>query len=185
MIAVKLPQVDVTDTAIIASLSLITFEIMSELEKCFKVRYRSFTEGGGITYNEQVIENEVLANVGDEDFYTTLEKSITADMVCMQWLFSYAISQSSSITTTSAPTFVKKAKAGSAEVEYDKADSKTLPFLIDVEKTMGKFKADAQRKALSLGCAIDICDDCTFKAYLSNPDSFIQNSFLVVRSMCN
>jgi len=136
-------------------------------------------------YNEQVIENEEIGNIGNEDFYTNAEKSIIADMVCMQWIFSDAVNRSSTITSTTAPTFVKKAKAGSAEVEYDKADSKTLPFLIDAGKMMDKFKADAQRKALSLGCVIDICDDCTYKAYLSNPAAFIPINFLVVRSGCS
>lgn len=183
MIAAKLPQVNTADSAISEAMSVLTFDIMTELEKCFKVRYRSIVDGK-IVYNEAIPENEEESNIGNEAYYTNAEKSIISDMVCMQYIFSDAIERSSEITNTTAPKYVKKAKAGSAEVEYDKADAKILPFLIDAEMMMGKFKSDAQRKALKLGCVIDICDDCTYKAYLNNPSSFAINNFLIVRSGC-
>ena len=171
--------------------SLMCYEIMTELEKCFKVRYRSIVETV-LTELDRTLENENWENVGDEQFYKILEKSIVADLVCMQCLFKKAMELSNTIGTnstgtgTDAPpaTIIKKAEAGSAGVEFMPLETKNVPLLLDIKNLMSGFKASAERKALTLGCVIDINDDMVFKAYLNNPDKFVNPNFLIVRSNC-
>ena len=184
MVAIKLPgMLNVNDSASTAALSLFTYEIMSEIEKCLKVRYRAI-ESSVIVDKDPLAENENMDNVGNEAFYRPIEKSLIADLVAMQWLFRKPVEYIQSTAGTSGGTFIKKAKAGSAEVEYDKQDAKNIPLSINVKDMMAKFKADATRKALTLGCILDIADDLTFQAFLQNPDSFTIPSFIVVRSNC-
>lgn len=179
--------IDKNDTATQEEMSVITFEVMTELEKCFKVRYRRVVSSE-LTTLEELPENEEWDNVGDEQFYKAIEKSIVADLAAMQYLFNVMVGKTNTASSTSGggATFIKKAKAGSAEVEYDQfKTASSQAFILSNEKLLGKLKGDAERKALQLGCVIDICDDCIFKAYLNDPMAFVPNNFLVVRSFCS
>lgn len=192
MVGMKLSTlITVTEPTTEQAVSLMCYEIMTELEKCFKVRYRSMV-ANVLTELERLPENEKFENIGDEQFYKILEKSIVADLVCMQWLFKKAMELAATIGTnstgtgTDAPpaTIIKKAEAGSANVEFMPLETKNVPMLLNIQNLMSGFKASAERKALTLGCVIDINDDMVFRAYLNNPDKFINPNFLIVRSGC-
>jgi hypothetical protein len=192
MTAVKLPTlIDKDDATTQDDLSLMTYELMVEFEKCFKVAYREIVSNV-LTVLEQIPANATDSNIGNESFYKPIEKSILSDLLAMQWVFRKASELASSIGTNStgtgtdaAPgTILKKAVAGSAEVEFDKLDIKNVPLLIDAPRLIGGFKASAIRKALTIGCVVDINDDLVFNAYLQNPDKFINPNFFMVRSGC-
>lgn len=192
MTANKLPTlIDKEDSPTQLDLSLMTYELMVEFEKCFKVAYRSIVSNV-LTILEQVPENATETNIGNEDFYKPIEKSILSDLLAMQWVFRKASELAASIGTNStgtgtdaAPgTLLKKAVAGSAEVEFEKLDTKNVPLLLDAPKLIDSFKASAIRKALTIGCIVDIHDDLVFNAYLQNPDKFINPNFFIVRSGC-
>ena len=129
-----------------ATLSAFTLEVMWELEPCFEVRNYSGTED--------------LAKVGDENYYTQPQRNVIADIVAVYVLQLTAAQnvQGGAISNT----YLKKAKAGSAEAEYgqleiDKAMALTLkaPALID------NYKKAAIRKAAIMGCLFDITDEAT------------------------
>ncbi len=182
-----LTLIDKTDTVIIATFSISSFEIMTELEKCFKVRYRAIVDDV-LTYLEQIPENEVLSHIGDEQYYTILEKSIIADLAAMQWLFTRSLTQSAQMGTDATGQtniYLKKAEAGSASVEYGLIEPKNVPFIQSATSMMSILKSSAERKAKTIGCIIDICDDCTVNAMMQNPQNFVNPNFVIVRSGCS
>lgn len=183
--------INTEDSVTIDVLSMTCYEIMTELENCFKSRYRAIVDTQ-LTELDRIPENENWGNIGDEQFYKPLEKSIISDLVCVQYLFRKALELAGSIGTNTTgegdapepPTIVKKAEAGSANVEFMVLEPKNIPLMMDIQKLLRGFKDSAERKALTLGCIIDINDDMVFKAYLQNPDKFINPHFFIVRSGC-
>jgi hypothetical protein len=185
MVAVKLPQIDKADAATVNAVTVYGVEIMSELEKCFKARYRKIDTGSKLMNLDELPENETLDNVTDEQFYRQVERSIISDLVCLQYTFSQVVKLSAAITPTNLAKYIKKAKADDAEVEYAGIEPKNVPFLVDALRLMKQFKGDAERKATTIGCVIDITDDLTYLAYLENPAAFAPSVFTIVRSNCN
>jgi hypothetical protein len=102
-------------------------------------------------------ELEPFLNKGDAD-YTVLEMSLIADMVSIYLLLS-AFTKNS-LSTEGVSNFLKKAKAGSVEVEYDAHNASTSLGAVDAKSLMAILKDNASRKARLLGCILDICGDC-------------------------
>jgi len=119
------------------------WEIMNELEPCFKVGD---------------------ANIGDESKYTMVMQSIIADLVASYILLGVVGVNSQGSSSGSLPSvrYLKRTKAGSAEVEWGQISVKDSNVLfISADRLMTYYKADAAKKARGLGCILDICDDCT------------------------
>lgn len=148
-----------------AIVSTFTFEVMTELERCFEVR----------NYGQPITTD--WARVGDEQYYTQEQKQIVADLVAV-----YIIQMQAALNTGGSGganvlnTFLKKAKAGSSEVEYDQFNvnnAMLLTFKTDV--LVNIYKKAAIRKALLLGCVFDLTDDAslTFWEGQFTPQPFI------------
>lgn len=131
-------------------ISAFTLEAMHELEPCYRVR---FTEDG----------TEDWTRVGDEALYTVMQRSIIADLVAIYIIMTTMVATTGgSSGTPNLTTYIKKAKAGSVEVEYDQFKVKDGAMLsIDGKSLLEKLKADIMRKSRTQGCTFDICDDCT------------------------
>lgn len=137
-------------------------ETMYAVNKCFKVGY---LEDGTIDDSQ----------IGDEVNYTYLQRSIIADIVSCLILMTISTAMTASGSGETAGTtassssssggaiFLKKAKAGSAEVEYDQVDaSKAATLAMNGASLLASFKSGASRKMMAeYGCLLDICDDCT------------------------
>jgi len=163
MVLNRLPFV-VDTPSNVTLLSHFTLEVMNELEPCFKARI--VPETGAVVYSR----------VGNEEHYSVLQRSVIADIVAMYILLLKATETSGGSTAEGAAaplsTFLKKAKAGSVEVEYDQFKLKDSTILaIGNEDLLGQLKAGAVRKAAQLGCIIDICDDCSINISAGITDS--------------
>ena len=154
MVGNRLPFLDIADPDIELRLSNFTLEIMSMLT-CLK------KEG---------------AQIGHEEEYTVQEQSFIADLVALYELLrrnaeNYGASGSSS-TGASLGVFLKKAKAGSAEVEYDKLDAATISATAGSTNDLyNRLRNSAINKGAILGCLIDFTEesglifiDCTVPA---------------------
>lgn len=133
-----------------------TLEVAWELESCFQVRFVTDPITGIVTEDD--------TRVGLDSSYTILQKSIIADLVASYILTMIVVgnTQGNGGTPPSGSTFLKRAKAGSAEVEWGQFSVKDgAVFFIGAGALLDKYKSDAARKARGLGCIIDICDDCT------------------------
>jgi len=129
-------------------ISYFIFEVMAQLNVCFK---------------------KDDTDLGDETKYSTVQKSIIADLVSIYILIMQAGAVAGGVAGSSAATttFISKAKAGSVEVEYKQFDVKLGgSFAMASTDLITFYKKNAINKALSLGCIIDICDDCSVKAQL-------------------
>lgn len=143
-----------------------TTEIMHELNVC--------------------IEKEE-ADIGIEANYSVIQQSIIADLVCCYLLIStFAQNMNGGVTdtttgeTSGGNTFLKKAKAGSVEAEFDYLSVKDSAALLTTGPALlDSFKRSAIKKAASIGCIIDVCDDCSITVQgLSTPST----PFIVVSS---
>jgi len=124
-----------------------TLEVMHELGACFGV------------------EPE---DIGDEAKYTVLQKSIIADIVSVYILIiqmvanAGGVSSSSETVTPGDKKVLTSATAGSVSVEWSQFNSKSGASLnMSGGDLLMKYKKSAIRKARTLGCLIDICDDCS------------------------
>ena len=91
-----------------------------------------------------------------------MQRAIVADIVAMYLLLLKATESTAGDSTGTAPltTFLKKAKAGSVEVEYDQMKIKDSNLIaLDTEGLLSQFKNAAIRKAGQLGCIIDINEE--------------------------
>lgn len=134
-------------------ISAFTLEVMWELEVCFQVG---------------LVDDVYDPNrVGHEENYAVVQQSIIADIVATYILLiqgAQGITSTTEVVTPTIATFLKRAKAGSSEVEFGQLDSATFAFStsgIGVEKLLDKYKSSAIRRAAALGCFFDICGDCT------------------------
>lgn len=137
-----------------------TLELMNELETCFKVSHVLNVTTGEVTID--------LTRIGDENFYTVLQRSIVADLVCTYILMIAAYggdftTGSGTVPNEALKTFLKKAKADVTEVEYDQFDLRkdTASKFIGGADMISLYSKSAIRKARTLGCLIDICNDCS------------------------
>lgn len=149
MVLDRLPFVADTDnnTAIIGSFIA---EIMEELEPCFQVANQT---------NPPSPER-----VGDDDYYTMPQKALVADLASIYVLQRKAAENlypnESSTDTTNPNTYLKSAKAGTAEVEWGQIDFTKTGSSVTSGTLMDKLLANAIRKGRNMGCLIDICADC-------------------------
>jgi hypothetical protein len=120
-----------------------------------------------------------LTRVGNEEFYNVVMRTILADLVAVQILILVGLGvdftstvEGTLVQSKGLTTFVKKAKAGSAEVEYEQFDLKkdTASSLMSSTSLLDFYKFQAIRKAHSLGCIIDINTDgaLAVSLYLDN-----------------
>ena len=126
--------------------------------------------------------------IGIELNYTVLQQGILADLVCCYLLLStFAQNMNGGITdadgnTVGGNTFLEEAKAGSVEVKFGQLSVKDSAALISTGPALlNSFKRSAIKKAATLGCIIDVCDDCSVSVLL---DSTIEKPFIVVTSNC-
>lgn len=103
------------------------------------------------------------AEIGIETNYTLAEKSFMADIVAIAVVRVIAAGKSGGTTGTGAETpvqtFLKAAKAGSVEVEYDQFTLKdTYGFGTNTHDLLTRLKSDADRKARTLGWSYDLSD---------------------------
>lgn len=150
--------------------SSFTLEAMYQLELCFKVR---FVEGV-----------EDWSRVGDEANYSVMQRSIIADVVAVYVLsFTAALNANPAAGSQALGTFLSKAKAGSAEVEYDQFDiKKTSLMSLNAESLISTYKKSAINKGLQIGCLFDMCDDCSIM-WLDR--QLVVPPFIVITSKCN
>lgn len=140
-------------------LSNFTLEYMYSLEPCFQVA----TAKGTIA--------EDLTRIGDEDYYSIPQKSVIADLLAVMILTRNAATNS--VVTgggaATGTTFLKKAKAGEAEVEYEQFKIKDgLSWYLNPESLINRYKKAAINTAALMGCVVDICDDCSVSLVNSN-----------------
>ncbi|CAB4185081.1 hypothetical protein UFOVP1492_123 [uncultured Caudovirales phage] len=150
-------------TANVTLLSRITLEVMWELEPCFDVK-------------TSIVDGSVnVDRVGDEENYSVSQKSIIADLVAVFCAMAKAAAfvggdAQSPVPVLPQTTYINKVKAGTVEVSYDQftvKDSATLSLSSDA--MIGALKSAAMRKARTLGCIIDICEDCSLAVQLYTP----------------
>lgn len=126
-----------------------TWEAMAALEPCFNVT------------NATVPPNP--DNVGDEQYYSFIQKSIIADIVSVYMLMRLAIQNTAGDadagTAGTTGKYISKVKAGSVEVDYDIPNGKTALIIgSSYDSLRDQFRKAAVNKALTLGCIIDLCD---------------------------
>lgn len=94
----------------------------------------------------------------NEEDYSLLERSFIADLVSYFMLIKKSIDQTSGSDTSvsdgnaTIPTFLKKAKAGSAEVEFDSAYKNFSGFATDMKATAQLILDNGRTRAAQLGC---------------------------------
>lgn len=100
----------------------------------------------------------VAGNVGEEASYNKFQKSILADMVSVGILKRIVAQNSQSVSVAGATNnFLKKAKAGSAEAEFEQIEvDKTIAkdaLVIKAQNLIQLYVEDIVRKYGSLGCS--------------------------------
>lgn len=130
-------------------------------------------------YNEQLISRFIYeamtilqncflitpdTNVGDEQYYSLLQKIIIADIVAYHIVFSTTVgnAQGGSISTSgTAPVtkYIKTAAAEGISTSWDYLNIKNTAFLaMDAKDMMDKFANNAKCNARQLGCTVEVCD---------------------------
>lgn len=134
-------------------------EVCSEIEPCLQVSW--YDDDGNR------IETPITARIGDESKYNVAQKSLIADLVAIYILQRIAGLNASGNTvgddgtvTEGEKTFLKKAVAGSVEVEYDQFDGKKASMQLAASDLLDQFRKTAFRKGRGMGCILDICADC-------------------------
>lgn len=129
-----------------------------------------------------------IEEVGVEASYSIIQQSIIADLVCCYLLIS-TFAQNMNGGQTDADgnqvggnTFLEEAKAGSVEVKFGQLSVKDSAALITTGPALlNSFKRSAIKKAASIGCVIDVCDDCSIKI---TENVTIDKPFIVTSSNC-
>lgn len=133
-------------------------EVSFELEPCFKIRFHEL-DG---------VKIEDWERVGVEEYYRLDQRSVIADLVAVYVLMMIVAANSQGTPGAEAQpttTYLKRAKAGSAEVEYGQFSVKDGNMLfLNADSLINTYKASAERRARTLGCIIDVCSDCTAMA---------------------
>lgn len=126
--------------------SRFTLMVMNDLEFCFQIDPDST---GGL--------------IGNESLYTYPQLSLVADLVGLRFLLSQSITNTSA-SGSSASTYLKKAKAGSAETEFGLVGSSSSGITMNVTDMWDKLSSSAISKGANMGCIFDVCSDCSVKA---------------------
>nr|DAQ15904.1 MAG TPA: hypothetical protein [Caudoviricetes sp.] len=136
-----------------------TLEVMAELEVCFRI--------------DKDLPQGHLSRVGDENYYSIIQRTIIADIVAvyiimLQMMANLAgVADVGSGITANSNKFLSHAEAGSVNVSWEQFDiNKASGLVLTGEKLLMLYKKSAIRKAHSIGCLIDICDDCTLAVEL-------------------
>lgn len=130
-----------------------------------------------IMHTLNVCLDKAADEVGQEGNYSVAEQSLIADLVSVsliQNIGSTALSDDSS-----AGTFVSKAGAGSAQVEFEQIDQRKGSTNLGYTDLMGRLMKSAINKGLKLGCIVsytdgvlDVCGICPtpapFRVYTSS-----------------
>lgn len=141
-----------------AIISSFIWEVCNAYETCLKVSIVTDPDTGEITID--------LARIGDEQYYSVLQRSLIADIVCVYMLEKIALQISSGLDENGLPiqtsTFLSKAKAGSVEVEYTQFDTKkgSSSLSTTVSEAIKGFRQSAFQKGIQAGCLLDICNEC-------------------------
>jgi len=154
------------------------YEAMAELELCFRVRFYTDEKGR---------RKEDWDRVGQEQFYHTLMRSILADIVCIYILTMLATSLSTgkfdddSESTAPSGLFLKSAKAGTVDVAWEqiKVDAGSAVLAFDSMELLTLYRNNAIRKAVNLGCVIDILEDNAVKILELTTDMTKVKSFTI------
>lgn len=132
------------------------------------------------SYNEQLISTfiyemmvvmqncfliEPASNIGNEAFYSDLQKIILADLVAYRILFATTAgnAQYGSTNTSGAGQlpirYIKTAATDGISTTWEYLNIKNTAFLsMDAKDMMDKFSHNAACVAKQLGCAIEVCD---------------------------
>jgi hypothetical protein len=134
-----------------ALVSAFTFEVMNELEPCFNVKTDKTTG----------VVDEL--RIGDEQYYTIAQKSIIADLVAAYILMIQGASGTLGTSgSTPLSTFLSRAAAGSASVEYTQFNIANSAYAnMKVDTLLNMYRNNAKNKAYKIGCMIEICDECS------------------------
>lgn len=145
MVLNKLPFIENTEKNI-DLLSELTFENMIEIESCFNIG--TLPDG---TYD--------ISRVGQERLYSMYQKSIIADILCMNLLMNWALKtiggdKQSSTQTEATIKYIKSVQAGSVNVGYDQISLKDKGILaVDTLTAIQNFKNSIDRKMTKIGCS--------------------------------
>lgn len=176
LVETRLPVLVAGDTANEGVISTLTLEAMYELEPCFAIRFYVDVE------TSETLED--WERVGNEALYTIPQKRVIADLVALNILYRIIVSNTVKTGEESSDNnqFLKKAKAGSAEVEYEQIKLKDSGlFQLSAKDLLDKFRKNAINGAAMLGCLIDVCDNCSIQ-FLSNDSTGIP--FIIPDSGC-
>lgn len=157
----RCPFLDGNSTTNEQIVSDFTLEMMHELEPCLRIE-----------------ENDPPGTIGNEDDYTIAQRSLIADMVTCYILLAKALAETAGSSGTSNigtppnsvpanSSFLKKAKAGSVEVEFAQFDlDKNAGLQTNTKSLLDIYKKSAIRRATNLGCALTLCADCSLSVAL-------------------
>lgn len=176
----KLPSsiFNAVDAGQVAIMAVIINDVFVEMETCLAKRFY---------LDENKIKQVDWERVGDESNYDPIQKSIIGDFSAWRFLvrnlteMSYSIGQS--ISSGSGGKFVKNAKAGSTNVEFDERDVRNNPFFLKMSDLAYQLKQDVMRKARNIGCIIDINDDNIYKIELEH--SFVELPIMYINDRNN
>lgn len=129
-------------------MSSFIYEIMIELEPCFRV--------------EEKPKDNNESNIGKEEKYEPIQRIIIADLTsCYIIMYLRALrsfGDGDIKEEFEMPTYLKRAKAGSVEVEWDKAVSGGFDNY-DLDALYDQLRNSAIRKAFNIGCIIEWTDE--------------------------
>lgn len=157
MVFMRLPFLEITDNNK-DLISMFILDVMFELDVCFR---------------KKLLEADPALEEVDEGQYNFVQKSIIADIVCCYIILIKMLSNIGGVADQTGggggaepQKFLKRAAAGSVNVEWEQFDLNKASLAMSGEKLLDRYRQNAIRKALTLGCIIDICDDCSLKAQL-------------------
>jgi hypothetical protein len=152
-------------------------DVFVEMETCFRKRFY---------YDADNICQEDWARVGDVQYYNPIERSIIGDFASWRYLLRKLIDEASkvglSLETASGQRFIKKAKAGSAEAEFEQRDLRNNPMIVKIGELLRMLKEDVRRKARNIGCVIDINDDNAYTIEVEG--GMMEFPLLMIRENC-
>ena len=157
MVFMRLPFLAITDNNK-ELISMFIVDVFFELDVCFRK---------GLLNADPALE-EI-----NEENYNFVQKSIIADIVCCYIILIKMMGNIGGVADRTGGNaniepqkFLKRAEAGSVTVEWEQFDLNKASLAMSGEKLLDRYKKNAIRKALTLGCIIDICDDCSLQAKL-------------------
>ena len=159
MIFTRLPFLEKTEKNMTMVKSLIV-EVMYELEPCFKTGLYETTE----------------AEWGESN-YKVHQRSVIADIVCCYILIIQMLANIGGTAPVDgvggavAGKFLKSAKAGSVEVEWEQFDLNKATLAMSGQSLLDRFRKSAINKASSMGCIIDITDEASIMLTMQVADN--------------